>query len=93
MKRSFLNFASLLAACAIAAASFAIDVAHQAAHAVYAGCRAFKDLLVGNFMALATAQPGKPETVPFVRARAFVLRIAKRERPVVTASWRMCPSV
>ncbi len=27
-----------------------------------------------------------------VQAKAFVLRIAKRERPVVTSSWRMCPS-
>lgn len=92
MKRSFRGFLSLLAVCAIAA-TFAFDVAHQAVHAVYAGCRAFKRLIVDSFQALATTQPGKSETVPFVRARAFVLRIAKRERPVVTASWRMCPSV
>ncbi len=92
MKRSFRGFISLLAACAIAASSFAHAVA-DVAHTVYASCRAFKNLLVDNFMALATTEPGKPETAPFVRARAFVLRIAKRERPVVTSSWRMCPSI
>lgn len=31
--------------------------------------------------------------VAFVQAKAFVQRIVKRERPVMTASWRMCPSV
>lgn len=30
--------------------------------------------------------------VAFVRARAFVLRLAKRERPTVLPSWRMCAS-
>ena len=35
------------------------------------------------------------DTTPAVRkaqAKAFVQRLAKRERPVVTSSWRMCPS-
>ena len=27
------------------------------------------------------------------RAKSFVQRILKRERPVVMTSWRMCPSV
>lgn len=30
--------------------------------------------------------------VAFVRAKAFVLRLAKRNRPVVHPDWRMCPS-
>ncbi|MEO8021084.1 hypothetical protein [Polaromonas sp.] len=34
------------------------------------------------------AQPA----VMLVQAKAFVLRLAKRERPEVTGSWRMCPS-
>lgn len=34
---------------------------------------------------------GKP-AVLLVQARAFVMRIAKRERPVIRAAWRMCPS-
>jgi hypothetical protein len=35
----------------------------------------------------------KAPAVLLVRAKAFVQRIVKRERPVVTASWRMCPSI
>ena len=34
------------------------------------------------------AKPG----VMLVQAKAFVVRLAKRERPVMTGSWRMCPS-
>jgi hypothetical protein len=34
---------------------------------------------------------GRP-TVLQVQARAFVLRLAKRERPHVRSQWRMCPS-
>lgn len=30
--------------------------------------------------------------IAFVQAKAFVLRIIKRERPVVSTEWRMCPS-
>jgi hypothetical protein len=30
--------------------------------------------------------------VPLVQARAFVMRLAKRERPITTPRWRMCPS-
>lgn len=36
------------------------------------------------------------DPVPQVRkaqAKAFQYRIEKRERPVITSSWRMCPSV
>lgn len=28
----------------------------------------------------------------FVWAKAFVCRLAKRQRPTVSSSWRMCPS-
>lgn len=31
--------------------------------------------------------------VNLVQAKAFVQRIMKRERPVMTVGWRMCPSV
>jgi len=31
--------------------------------------------------------------VLLAQAKAFTLRLIKRERPVVTASWRMCPSI
>jgi len=38
-----------------------------------------------------TSGVSKP-SVQRVQAKAFVQRLAKRERPVVTSSWRMCPS-
>lgn len=87
------GFLSLALACAVAASSLAVASISHVAETVYVTCRAFKNLLVDGFMAMATEQPGKPEAVPFVRAKAFVLRIAKRERPTVTPGWRMCPSI
>lgn len=33
-----------------------------------------------------------PAIVALVQAKAFVIRLAKRERPVITSTWRMCPS-
>ena len=32
------------------------------------------------------------QVTPLVQARAYVMRLAKRERPELTGSWRMCPS-
>ncbi len=48
---------------------------------------------VDGFMALAQANPdhSKP-AVARERAKAFQGRLVKRDRPVITASWRMCPS-
>lgn len=33
-----------------------------------------------------------PAVVGIVKAKAFVLRLVKRERPQISPSWRMCPS-
>jgi hypothetical protein len=33
-----------------------------------------------------------PQAVGQARAQAYVARLVKRDRPVLTASWRMCPS-
>ena len=41
---------------------------------------------------MASKQP-KPKCHPaLVQAKAFVTRLAKRARPTVTPTWRMCPS-
>ena len=32
------------------------------------------------------------QVTPLVQARAYVMRLAKRERPELTGSWRLCPS-
>lgn len=86
--RSFLAFAAL--AC-LSAASFA----HATIVApICAVARAVKDWAFDGFkMAARTDGEGfaRPQ-VPFVQARAFVSRLAKRERPVTFGAWRMCPS-
>ena len=55
--------------------------------------RAAKNLLIDGFALFgpAEAKDAKQE-VWVVQAKAFMLRLAKRERPVLSASWRWCPS-
>jgi hypothetical protein len=44
--------------------------------------------------AKAFEQPSQaPRIVGLVAARSFVQRIVKRDRPVLTASWRLGPSI
>lgn len=92
ISRSF----GLLAVVALAAASaFASGVADVAATVV----RAARDRVLG-WLEVASA-PFKRQAdwtdlarppVPLVQARAFVMRLAKRQRPITTPRWRMCPS-
>lgn len=91
MKRS--SFGWVLLSLALAFCSFVgAGVARVADYAV-STYRAVKKSLVDGFMqVMATDEPAKASTVWFVRAKAFVARIVKRERPVVTNDWRMCPS-
>ncbi len=88
------SFRSVLvaAACAvIAAASYAADRVDHYASAVYGSVRNF---LFGAVHAVAgPVERMQAPSVRLVQAKAFVLRIAKRERPVVTSAWRMCPSI
>jgi len=88
MKRSFLAIA-LLACASLASACY--DAVASPIAAVY---RAVKGFVLGAFDAIAveSVESRKP-MVQQVRAKAFVQRIEKRERPVVTSSWRMCPSI
>ncbi len=55
--------------------------------------RALKNLLVDTFKSHAQAKALWADAVPFTRAKSFVARIVKRDRPVLTNSWRMCPSI
>jgi hypothetical protein len=61
--------------------------------AVYVAARMLKYLtleaveLAGNKNAVA-----RRAVIWFVWAKAFVCRLAKRQRPLVSSSWRMCPS-
>lgn len=88
------SFRSVLvaAACAlIAAASYAVDRVDHFARAVYGSVRDFA--LYAVHVVAGTAESMQAPSVRLVQAKAFVLRLAKRERPVVTSAWRMCPSI
>jgi hypothetical protein len=87
MKRSFLAIA-LLACASLAAACY-----HAVADPIVAVCRMTKSFLLDACALAANEGSGvaKP-AVQRVQAKAFVQRIEKRERPVLTSSWRMCPS-
>lgn len=63
------------------------DVIHTAA-------AAFKNFAVRAVDVLASPSAGEIErqAVPRERAKSFLQRILKRERPHVTPGWRMCPS-
>lgn len=94
MKRSrTLVLFSLIGTFAIAAATSLAKFSAHVVETAYVTCRAFKNLLVDNFMALAAPERGTPVAVPHIQAKAFQARIDKRERPVLTNSWRMCPSI
>lgn len=90
MKRGILAIA--LAACAALVVAACDAVAPLVAAARSVGARFKAWALDGLALAASdsTAEPARP--VVLVRAAAFVLRIIKRERPELTASWRMCPS-
>lgn len=92
MKRSFLASIALLACAALASVAVATyDRAFGIVESAYASLKSF--VLDGVALLAGTADAPKRSMVMLVQAQAFVLRLAKRERPVVTASWRMCPSI
>ena len=83
MKRSF--FAMALLACA--------SVAVACYGAVTVGFTKLKAWMLDGIALVAGDSGALSQPVKRVmQAKAFMLRIAKRERPVLTASWRMCPS-
>lgn len=91
MKRGILAIA--LAACALIAHAVYDTMVTPVVNLAYSIGVRLKAWTAEAF-ALAASQPGTPSrpVVLLVKARAFVARLAKRERPVLTASWRMCPS-
>jgi hypothetical protein len=82
-----------IAACAVSAACVIRAVCEPAIERVAAVWRRAKELVLGGLQ--LSASPGT-EPQPAVwrfKVKAFILRIAKRERPVMTSNWRMCPSI
>ena len=94
MKRSLLIVACLAIASAFAACW---RPTCEMAVAVYRTYKRAKDWLVdtiayGFKLAARDADGFARLAVPLIQAKAFVMRLAKRERPELTGSWRMCPS-
>ena len=86
------SLAFVAASCLMAAAAVAHDVGYAVVHAVRATWRWVVDR-VEPVLAKLKVEPGvELPRIAFVTAKAFVLRMAKRERPRIAPSWRMCPS-
>lgn len=89
------RFRTFLAVLAIAAAGAIAAAVHIMEPVVTAARRAFgavRDVVLYGFELAAQKTAVRQPAVLLLQAKAFVLRLIKRERPVVTASWRMCPS-
>ena len=84
----FIAFAVLACASLVSATFGAL---REVAAATY---RMAKDWMRDGFKLMA----GKtfdlsPVSLRIIQAKSFVQRFMKRERPEVTGSWRMCPSI
>lgn len=90
MKKSLIALALM---CVAACAGWIGSAAGYVADVVVATGRAFKNLVLDGFKLAAAnhATLARPLTL-LVQAKAFVLRLAKRERPVKSTAWSMCPS-
>jgi hypothetical protein len=96
--RSFLMTLSLAVATACTTAcTIAYDTVATATSTVYTLCARAVDWVIER-MGVVAKRLARPLLVPrvdaaLVQARAFVLRLAKRETPRLTPGWRMCPSI
>lgn len=81
--------ACAFAACALVFGAVVLPVYQFAV----ATCRAVKNFALDGFKLAANQGEGlgRPQ-VRMVQAKAFVARLIKRDRPVITSTWRHCPS-
>lgn len=89
------GFSRFLVAAVIGCLSIVSAGYAAVSESIYVIARAAKDWALGGLKLAARADGdgfARP-AVLFVQARAFVLRLAKRERPQLSGSWRMCPSI
>lgn len=95
MSRTSRLFAIAAIACAAAAGAF-VSVATASRDYVVAAIHRAWDFVTDGFRLSVSVQPSCPSqhklTAEFVAAKAFIMRMAKRERPRVTPLWRLCPS-
>lgn len=87
------RFASLAAIAFLGCMAFAAAAYNTVAPRLIAAARAVKTWALDGFkLAAQVDAPLSRPAVVMVQAKAFVLRLAKRERPQLSGSWRMCPS-
>lgn len=89
------RFASIVAIACVAVATASACIGHAVSAIAYT-FQAGWDYVLGR-VPIAPADT-KSETsarprVALVKARSFVARLMRRERPRVTPLWRMCPSI
>lgn len=89
------RFASLLFVAAVACVSvlsYAIAAAERITRPVYERFKAAAIKVFSGPVKMDRTAELAPRAL-IVAARTFTARILKRERPVLSASWRMCPSI
>jgi hypothetical protein len=85
-------FSLVLAAVALCSAAV-VSTYRQAVEVAVSSYRTIQRVVFFGFELAAGTKANTARTVlPFVQAKAFVLRIIKRDRPIVSNDWRMCPS-
>lgn len=89
MKKSLLG---LMAAVLVSALVLASDYAHTALRYAYSVAGRMSRSLMSSLAEFSPAPLLEMPKVAFFRAKEFVQRIAKRERPILSSTWRMCPS-
>lgn len=88
------RFASLAAIAFLGCMAFATAAYNTVAPPLIAAARAVKAWALDGFkLAAQVDEPRGRLAVVLVQAKAFVLRLAKRERPQLSGSWWMCPSI
>ncbi|MES2247590.1 MAG: hypothetical protein V4645_09925 [Pseudomonadota bacterium] len=80
---------ALAAALCMAAVAYPV---RAVAYVVHASCRWVVERVEPVLAKLSAAPTASQPRVELTAAKAFVLRLAKRERPVIAPRWRMCPS-
>ena len=97
MKRFLFAPFLLLASLALTCAAFTVDrisAGYDLGKTLVLAARDRVASVVDFGLHLFAIEPsGRNPSVRIVQAKAFMQRIVKRERPVVTASWRTCPSI
>lgn len=81
-----------LAVMAVLALVAAVDFVRDTAVATYAAAKRTVFFVFDLGMSLVATEPQPASTPQFHQMREYRQRQDRRERPVITSSWRMCPS-